>query len=639
MDTGKTMANPNNSSLEYDPLVVEKLFDSDSYYIVPAYQRGYSWSADEIKELLSDLDDAYRNYPDEEYLLGQIIVCPSITPFEKLDQVNKLDLIDGQQRCTTLYIFLLRALLKVRKVRESGQLNLSRAQDAKIKTWGFCAELFDVFDNPLPRIKAASNGDKYLNVLLSQNSGEGDSDNFEPKGPTQSNMKAAVDEIDGHLEKLSPEELFGFLNFVMTQVWIVRLGLNTAQHALRVFQKVNNRGLELDDADLIKSYLFQELKSDEDYERLSKHWEDATNKIHGARNKRLKQMENLMKLLIGIRTGKSISKGKLYDTWVEELRTEEQVFEFANRLPVAASQLVLISQGKIPKDAQKSDLIQGTMDAGWIQPYEILLAGAHLDPDSYKHLLRLVEDRTMLSFWAKEKNNSFEAMIHPWAKAVKDLDTFASQDDIREASQEALKDFSDLASRAFLGIQTLRYSVQSHRPRMRYVLARVHNAFQGRYTAGTATIESLLKTPSGDNKGFHLDHVFPQAENQKDKWVQSELKNETLGAANRYSDRIQSIGNLVLLHPKDNISQSDALPWEQEKQQNLGSSELYLNRTLANSEFWANNPALAEELRSIQLKREVEISYESYSEDKIDNLAQLYWDIIIEDIRAHFGLN
>jgi uncharacterized protein with ParB-like and HNH nuclease domain len=634
----------NNSSLDYDPLIVENLFDASSYYIVPAYQRGYSWSVEEIKELLSDLDDAFRNYPDEEYLLGQIIVCPSITNEVKLESINKLDLIDGQQRCTTLYLFLLRALSRIQTALEDKTLKISRAQDAKVKAWQFCAELFDTSDNPLPRIRAASNGSAYLSLLLDDNSAEKEIKGqavatFEPKGPTQANMKAAVEEIDSHLEKLSHEEVFSFLHFVMTQVWIVRLGLNTAQHALRVFQKVNNRGLELDDADLIKSYLFQALKSDEDYAELSKHWEDATNKIHSARNKRLKQMENLMKLLIGIRTGLSISKGKLYDTWVDQLNSEEQVFEFANKLPIAASQLVLISQGKIPKDQQKSDLIQGTMDAGWIQPYEVLLAGAHLDTESYKNLLRIVEDRTMLSFWSKEKNNTFEAIIHPWAQAVKELDTYATIEEIREASARALEDFSDLSARAFLGIKSLRYSVQTHRSRMRYVLARVHNAFQGRYSAGSASIESLLKTNSGEGKGFHLDHVFPQAEGKKLDWVQSETKDAELGEASRYSSAIQSIGNLVLLHPKDNISQADALPWDDEKQANLGASELFINRVLNANFVSTKSGPLADELKLLQTKRQVAITQENYSEEKIDSMAQLYWDILLEDIKGHFGIS
>jgi hypothetical protein len=628
------MTSINNSQLDYKPLQVIDLFHSAAYYTVPSYQRGYSWTLDEIQELLSDLDDAYRSYPDEEYLLGQIIVCPSKVMNPNLPRdVVQFELIDGQQRCTTLYLFLLRSIAKVQKDVDEGTLVLSRAEQGKLDEWAPLRQVIDLKDQVLPRIKAASNGGSLLEKLLENQI------LANAEGPTQVNMLNAVEEIDSALNKLSPKEAFDFLRFVLNQVWVVRLGLNTPEHALRVFQKVNNRGLQLDDADLIKSYLFQSVKTDEAYKILSMHWEAATIELARAKNKRLKPMENLMKLLIGIRTGKSISKGSLYDTWVKELVNEEAVTELALNLKGDASNLVTISQGKIPFDHQKSDLIQGTMDAGWIQPYEILLAGAHLDPESYKNLLRIVEDRTMLSFWSKEKNNSFEAIIHPWAKAVKDLDSFASIQDIRNASAKAFDDFQDLLNRSFLGIQSLSYTTKSHRPRIRYILARVHNTVQNEFDVNGMSVENLMRTPGASESGYHLDHIFPQSDIKREFWRQSKSKDEVLSSsATRYLSSINSIGNLVLLHHEDNLKQSDALPWDEEKLQNLAKSELYLNRVLTPSQYWKHDERINQRLQAFQSKRNVLISKETWSEDQTDQLAQLYWDILSSSIRKNFGI-
>lgn len=635
------MTKVNNAQLDYDPLQVIGLFKTDFYYAVPTYQRGYSWTKDEINELLADLDDAYRNYPDEEYLLGQIIVCPTINKRKSLPRdIVQLDLIDGQQRCTTLYIFLLRCISRVKEAISSETLELREAEKSRFREWEGCSEVIDDDDNLIPRVKAASNGEDFLKLLIS------DQVLPEPNGPTQVNILGAVTEIDNALEKMTPREVFDFLKFVLTQVWVVRLGLNTAEHALRVFQKVNNRGLQLDDSDLIKSYLFQSAKSDSDYALLSKQWDAATNKLYQAGNKRLRQMENLMKLLIGIRTGKSISKGALYDTWVKEFQSGDsssssteieidKVSSFALQLPTEAQNLVIISKGQIPQDSQKSDLIQGTLDARWIQPYEILLAGAHLDAESYKNLLRIVEDRTMLSFWSKEKNNSFESIIHPWAKEVKQLDSFATLEEIRSASARAFEDFQDLSARAFLGIKSLSYNVGTHKPRMRYVLARVHNAFQDSQDVNGPTISALLRTDGG----YHLDHVFPKSEGKRANWTQSRSKDQELGTASRYDQSIHSIGNLILLHPADNISQSDALPWSPEKQTNLGKSELFLNRALVDDSYWPNiDGRLAPKIRELQKKRNVEISEDKNSEELIDALAQLYWDVLSDNIKNHFGI-
>lgn len=628
------MANINNSQLDYKPLQVVDLFDSSAYYTVPSYQRGYSWTLDEIQELLSDLDDAYRSYPEEEYLLGQIIVCPSKLTNPNLPRdVDQFELIDGQQRCTTLYMFLLRSLSKVERDLDQGLLSLSRAEKVKLDEWKPLRQVIDIKDQVLPRIKAASNGGSLLEKLLEDEILEN------TEGPTQTNMLNAIEEMDTALSKLSPKEAFDFLRFVLNQVWVVRLGLNTSEHALRVFQKVNNRGLQLDDADLIKSYLFQSVKTDEAYKILSSHWESATIELSKAKNRRLKPMENLMKLLIGIRTGRSISKGSLYDTWVKELKSEEAVTDLALNLRGDSSNLVTISQGKIPSDHQKSDLIQGTMDAGWIQPFEILLAGAHLEAESYKNLLRIVEDRTMLSFWSKEKNNSFEAIIHPWAKAVKQLDSYATVEDIREASAKATEDFQQLLTLSFLGIQSLSYSVKSHRPRIRYILARVHNLVQKEFDVNAISVENLMRTPNPIESGYHLDHVFPQSDSKHEFWRQSTLKDEHLSSsASRYLSSINSIGNLVLLHHEDNIKQSDALPWDEEKLQNLAKSELYLNRVLSPQEYWKHDERITQKLIDFKNKRNVTIQRDSWSEETSDLLAQLYWDILSGAIKKNFGI-
>ena len=628
------MANINNSQLDYKPLQVVDLFDSSAYYTVPSYQRGYSWTLDEIQELLSDLDDAYRSYPEEEYLLGQIIVCPSKLTNPNLPRdVDQFELIDGQQRCTTLYMFLLRSLSKVERDLDQGLLSLSRAEKVKLDEWKPLRQVIDIKDQVLPRIKAASNGGSLLEKLLEDEILEN------TEGPTQTNMLNAIEEMDTALSKLSPKEAFDFLRFVLNQVWVVRLGLNTSEHALRVFQKVNNRGLQLDDADLIKSYLFQSVKTDEAYKILSSHWEAATIELSKAKNRRLKPMENLMKLLIGIRTGRSISKGSLYDTWVKELKSEEAVTDLALNLRGDSSNLVTISQGKIPSDHQKSDLIQGTMDAGWIQPFEILLAGAHLEAESYKNLLRIVEDRTMLSFWSKEKNNSFEAIIHPWAKAVKQLDSYATVEDIREASAKATEDFQQLLTLSFLGIQSLSYSVKSHRPRIRYILARVHNLVQKEFDVNAISVENLMRTPNPIESGYHLDHVFPQSDSKHEFWRQSTLKDEHLSSsASRYLSSINSIGNLVLLHHEDNIKQSDALPWDEEKLQNLAKSELYLNRVLSPQEYWKHDERITQKLIDFKNKRNVTIQRDSWREETSDLLAQLYWDILSGAIKKNFGI-
>jgi hypothetical protein len=71
------------------------------FYAVPDYQREYVWEAEEVEQLLTDIraemgSGSHAGAP--EYFIGSIVICPG--------KAGVLDLIDGQQRMTTLYLTL-----------------------------------------------------------------------------------------------------------------------------------------------------------------------------------------------------------------------------------------------------------------------------------------------------------------------------------------------------------------------------------------------------------------------------------------------------------------------------------------------------------------------------------------------------
>jgi hypothetical protein len=615
------------SGLQYDPMPIGELFDTRQYYSVPRYQRGYAWGNEEIKELLTDLNEAYREFPDEAYLLGQIIVCPSTDELMTIDaNISQWDLIDGQQRCTTLYLLIIAAS----KMLEAKKPNVVTAAMSRKFAWreNLRSIQDEIDDNKIfPRVRAASNGEEViLKFLLEERVSNVD-------GPTQANIQNAMEQIESHLDTYEFDELDAFLEFIFTHVWVIRLCLESSAQALRVFQKVNNRGLTLDDADLIKNFLFQKV-SDDEFITLSEKWESATNTLSKARMKRVRSMEFLMKAMIGIRTGNSVPTGNLYREWEKLLVTEQDAQDLAFQIPDAASNLRRISFSQLPRTQEVTDLTIGTHMQGWIQQFEILLAGCHLDNESYKRLLKMVEDRTMLSYWAKEPSQAFERIIHPWANAVSKLDPNPTLEELIEASKKSLENFENLAERAQLGVSSLSYEIGSHRDRIRYILARVNKAFQDNYHSIPIGMRDLMLTSKGDTKGFDLDHVFPKSLNMREFWKQSEEKDKRLGNSSRYLTSIHSIGNLILLHPDDNRSQSDALPWSDEKIRNIAGSELNSNKMLGNPDYWKATPErVGSDLTGLRDLYQTDLA--SWDEEAIDRRAGFYWNTLIADIKRN----
>ena len=85
--------------LEPTLLTVEKVFaGEDVTYTVPIYQRNYAWRATQIEQLISDIQDAVGDEQDS-YFLGNLIVTSRAT-------ATDFEVIDGQQRLTTLYLLL-----------------------------------------------------------------------------------------------------------------------------------------------------------------------------------------------------------------------------------------------------------------------------------------------------------------------------------------------------------------------------------------------------------------------------------------------------------------------------------------------------------------------------------------------------
>ena len=87
----------NNENLK--ELDIKTLF-SKSEYIVPIYQRNYAWRKKEIEQLIDDINDyvSDNNLKNKNYYIGSLVVY-------RRDN-GLLEVIDGQQRLTTLFILL-----------------------------------------------------------------------------------------------------------------------------------------------------------------------------------------------------------------------------------------------------------------------------------------------------------------------------------------------------------------------------------------------------------------------------------------------------------------------------------------------------------------------------------------------------
>ena len=91
--------------LEAKQKTILEMFSGETQYIIPNYQRAYSWEESACKELFEDLKNAYHTNPKDGYFLGNIVIAVSS------ENRNRFEVIDGQQRLTTLTL-LMKVLLE-----------------------------------------------------------------------------------------------------------------------------------------------------------------------------------------------------------------------------------------------------------------------------------------------------------------------------------------------------------------------------------------------------------------------------------------------------------------------------------------------------------------------------------------------
>lgn len=231
---------------------INTLFSGDkNQYIIPPYQRPYSWDEEQCEELLNDLFKAFDDEETHSYFLGNIVIASS------LEDKKRLEVIDGQQRLTTLTL-LLKALLffddKNKKLKNS--------------IW----ELDDRTDEPKEqRLKTIVFEDRDAKFL--QEALELSLDNDCKTTKKDNQFKKNICYFYNELKDKEVKTLQDFADFLLYDVSILPIQTQgndkdiARENALKIFETINNRGLPLSNSDIFKAKLFSmalnEKKSDD----------------------------------------------------------------------------------------------------------------------------------------------------------------------------------------------------------------------------------------------------------------------------------------------------------------------------------------------------------------------------------------
>lgn len=252
------------TTISVNKQTIKQLLESGKtqQFLIPEYQRPYSWTEDEIITLFDDLREFAGKMVDksesqngvnseEQYFLGTIVSF--------INEQKQQEIIDGQQRITSL-LLLLRAIytkLKTAKIKTPKDDNFIKKIEPAI--W-----IEDKYTGEVDYSKALITSDVlgdvgnnvFKDILASGTADALARDNY-------SKNYLLFQKLYDELCQDNPLFVYDFIYNILNNVIVLPIQADTQDTALTIFSTLNNRGMPLSDADIFKVKMYDQFDAEE----------------------------------------------------------------------------------------------------------------------------------------------------------------------------------------------------------------------------------------------------------------------------------------------------------------------------------------------------------------------------------------
>jgi len=238
------------SKLNVDQKTIWLLFsDKKADFLIPDYQRPYAWEEEQCQTLWDDIfafafpdNNSDKFNSDDEYFLGSIVI------FE--NDKGKKEVIDGQQRLTTLMLLLRAFYAKFGNMKDENSIRTSeRIAQCIWKTNEFGQPNLDELKI---NSEVATDNDKeeFLQILKTGKMDKVQKSNY------AKNYRFFQEKIENFLSEYP--SYFAYLpTRILNNCILLPIEAESQDTALRIFSTLNDRGLPLSDADIFKAQFYK----------------------------------------------------------------------------------------------------------------------------------------------------------------------------------------------------------------------------------------------------------------------------------------------------------------------------------------------------------------------------------------------
>ncbi len=502
------------------------------FYTVPDFQREYVWEREHAEKLLEDVFDAFYDeecpvIEDPEYFIGSIVVCRDGTGVG----TGVFQLIDGQQRITTIYLIL----CAIRDCLEQANVPPPDALKRQIADSGMDPRTGDnIF-----RYRVDLQYEDSKGILQKIATGEVNVDSIPETTASVRNILSAYRAIRKFLAMRfdnDPARIKKFLAAFIYQVKLIRIVTPSITGALKVFETINDRGVGLDAMDLLKNLLFMKTASSQDYPKLKQRWKVLTDTLDGCREKPLRFLRYYIMSHYEIDWRKGLREDEIYEWFLkhaDESGINAEPMVFVEHLVEMGEAYANFIDGKDIHGKPNPYLSNIAALSGVArQHFVLLLAGQHLAPEVFTELCRHIENLFFCYAITREPTKTFERNFARWSK---DLRAVEDVDGLNVFVDRYLK--PDLIARSndfdFAFRELTHSRIQQYR--MRYIRAKMTQFIEQKAWGNPAYDRLTLYL----DKSVHIEHILPR--------TPTEEVRQAFDHPLEYESYVEKLGNLTLL--------------------------------------------------------------------------------------------
>lgn len=525
--------------------IVDFFATPDTQFTIPVYQRDYNWQEKHCQILFDDIKNLADNSNIISHFIGSIVFIHE--GVYTTGGIKKLDIIDGQQRMTTLTLLFLALYYKLKEVG-----NERKAR--KIYNQYIINEYID--DETDLKLVPPDENLKILDGIVKNKLDDLEEDK---EKNIVKNFLYFKEKIDNYNEE-DLEKFFGGIEKLIYVEISLEKGKDDPQ---KIFESLNSTGLDLSQGDLIRNYILMGLERDKQSKVYKELWTPIENNCKVTDGEKIiNYVSDFIRDYLTLKNNKIPVKSKVF----EEFKSFYKNIDDLEEIKEYSKCYALLKKPNLEKEPiiRKNLEYLKVLDQTVVNPFLIGVLKDYKDnlifKDELKEILEVLQSYLWRRYITGEPSNSLNKIFqNMYTKILKEKNYVKKLEknlllNIFPTNEELKKNLKIKA-------------VYKDKEKLRYVFERLENDFHN-------------EVIDFSNEKITIEHILPQNPNKdwREKYSKEELE-EML----EYKD---TISNLTLTGSNSNLSNKSFIEKRDDEQHGYKNSKLFLNKYLGEQEKW-----------------------------------------------------